>query len=195
MSGYPEDSPFYDAANNKVIGKMKDEANGVPIIEFVGLKPKMYSYIRKDGKEARRAKGVQRAVVDKEMNHAAFLKELNAPAENKYVNRRIMSFLHQLQTAAVEKRGLSAYDDKRFILEDGISTLAYGHHDITGDVVDEDDADRELAEADEDDFGEDETPAAPLVPETPAERRKRLYDQMLADMGDEELARMYSELD
>ena len=28
----------------KVIGKFKDEAAGQPIIEFVGLKSKMYSY-------------------------------------------------------------------------------------------------------------------------------------------------------
>ena len=31
-SGYSKDSPFYDATNKKVIGKMKDEAGGVPII-------------------------------------------------------------------------------------------------------------------------------------------------------------------
>ena len=33
--------------------------------------------------------------------------------------------------------GLSAFDDKRFLLEDGIHTLAYGHKDITASVVDD----------------------------------------------------------
>jgi hypothetical protein len=173
---------------------MKDEANGIPIIEFVGLKPKMYSYKKVDGTEARRAKGIQRAVVNKQMDHAKYVKELNDSDENNYVNRRIQSFLHQLQTVAASKSGLSAYDDKRYIHDDGIHTTAYGHYKITEQVVDEDDADRELAEADEDDFGEEEVAPAP-VPETPAERRTRLYNEMFLAMGDEELARMYSELD
>ena len=34
---------FFDNANKKVIGKMKDEYGGVVIDEFVGLKPKIYS--------------------------------------------------------------------------------------------------------------------------------------------------------
>ena len=39
--------PFF-GENKKVIGKFKDEAAGKPILEFVGLKSKMYSYIKKD---------------------------------------------------------------------------------------------------------------------------------------------------
>ena len=37
-SDYHEYSPFFDKKNKKVIGKFKDEAAGVPIIEFVGLR-------------------------------------------------------------------------------------------------------------------------------------------------------------
>ena len=48
-SHYPESSPFFDKTNKKVIGKFKDEAAGIPIIEFVGLRSKMYSYIKDDG--------------------------------------------------------------------------------------------------------------------------------------------------
>ena len=43
FSSYSKDSKFYDDANKKVIGKMKDEYGGVFIDEFVGLKTKMYS--------------------------------------------------------------------------------------------------------------------------------------------------------
>ena len=39
-SDYPENSPYYDKTNNKVIGKLKDEASSTPIVEFVGLKSK-----------------------------------------------------------------------------------------------------------------------------------------------------------
>ena len=49
-SDYPENSPYYCNAN-KVIGKFKDEACGVPITEFVGLKSKMYSLTLKIMKE------------------------------------------------------------------------------------------------------------------------------------------------
>ncbi len=35
----------------------------------------------------------------------------------------------------MEKRGLCAFDNKRFLLDDGISSLAYGHHSITNKVT------------------------------------------------------------
>ena len=43
-SDYGEPSKFFFKNNKKVTGKFKDEAAGNPIIEFVGLKSKMYSY-------------------------------------------------------------------------------------------------------------------------------------------------------
>ena len=61
-SNYPENSPYYCNTNKKVIGKFKDEGCGIPIIEFVGLKSKMYSYIKsneKGGKTQRVLKRMQ----------------------------------------------------------------------------------------------------------------------------------------
>ena len=43
FSIYPKDSKFLDKTNKKVIGKMKDDFGGVIVVEFVGLKSKMYS--------------------------------------------------------------------------------------------------------------------------------------------------------
>ena len=40
------------------------------------------------------------------------------------------SKFHEIHTVNIEKTTLSAYDDKRFILDDGITTLPYGHKDI-----------------------------------------------------------------
>ena len=37
-SDYPMKSQYFDKTNKKVIGKFKDEAAGVPICEFVGLR-------------------------------------------------------------------------------------------------------------------------------------------------------------
>ena len=47
---------FFDRANKKVIGKMKDVSEGKIIDEFVGLKSKMYSIKNIDGKESNTAK-------------------------------------------------------------------------------------------------------------------------------------------
>ena len=46
-SSYPRDSKFFDEANKKVIGKIKDEFGGVIVNNFVGLKSKMYSMEKK----------------------------------------------------------------------------------------------------------------------------------------------------
>ena len=42
FSNYTKDSKFFVETNKKVIGKMKDEFGGVILVEFVGLKSKMY---------------------------------------------------------------------------------------------------------------------------------------------------------
>ena len=57
-SDYPESSPYFNKTNKKVIGKFKDEAAGVPICEFVGLRSKMYSYIKDNQKVGKTAKGI-----------------------------------------------------------------------------------------------------------------------------------------
>ena len=58
FSNYPKDSTFFDPANKKVIGKMKEMCEGKPIGKFVGLKSNMYSILSDDGKESNTAKGV-----------------------------------------------------------------------------------------------------------------------------------------
>ena len=58
FSNYPKDSKFFDETNKNVIGKMKNEFGGVVVSEFVGLKPKMYSMKKIDGREYNTAKGV-----------------------------------------------------------------------------------------------------------------------------------------
>ena len=60
FSGYPKDSVYYDSSNNKVLGKMKDEFNGVKISQFIRLKIKMYSLISVDDREVNKAKGVRK---------------------------------------------------------------------------------------------------------------------------------------
>ena len=58
FSGYDRGSVYYDCANKKVIGKMKDEMSGKIIAEFVGLRSKMYSIVTVNDEKLVRAKGV-----------------------------------------------------------------------------------------------------------------------------------------
>ena len=44
--------------------------------------------------------------------------------------RGIKSKNHTLGTYETNKISLSCFDDKRYILKNGINTLAYGHKDI-----------------------------------------------------------------
>ena len=42
----------------KVIGKFKDETAGIPVVEFIGLRSKMYSYIKDNMNGGKTAKGI-----------------------------------------------------------------------------------------------------------------------------------------
>ena len=52
FSNYFKDSIFCDDTNKNVIGKMKDEYGGVNIDQFIGLKSKMYSIKKINGRES-----------------------------------------------------------------------------------------------------------------------------------------------
>src|SRR6266516_3049321 len=58
FSEYPKNHKCYDETNKKVIGKFKDEAKGQIITEFIGLRPKLYSYtVEGEDEDHKRAKG------------------------------------------------------------------------------------------------------------------------------------------
>ena len=54
ISNHSTKSKYYDNSNKLLVGKMKDETAVVAIEEFVGLKPKMYSYLVDDNSEQRK---------------------------------------------------------------------------------------------------------------------------------------------
>ena len=62
-SDYPQDSQYFNTTNKKVIGKFKDEAAGMPITVFVGLRSKMYSYIKDNDKGGKTAKGIKKNII------------------------------------------------------------------------------------------------------------------------------------
>ena len=44
FSEYPKDHPLYSIDNMKKVGKFKDECKGRLMLNFVGLRPKLYSF-------------------------------------------------------------------------------------------------------------------------------------------------------
>jgi hypothetical protein len=128
-SDYPADHFLHSTANKKVVGKMKDETDGTPISEFVGLRAKMYSF-QCGGSDHKRAKGVKRQVVKSTLNHQDYVDILRGKTYRYDDMRLIRSQLHNLYTVNLRKKSLAAFDDKRYILADGVTTLAYGHRRI-----------------------------------------------------------------
>ena len=124
FSNYSKDSEFFDDDNKNFIGKMKDEFGGIIIDEFIGLKSKMYSIKKIDGKESNTAKGVNIATEFKEFKDVLFNKKII-----RHKMKRIQAKKHKIGTYEIDKISLSCFDDKRYLLDDGIHTLAYVHND------------------------------------------------------------------
>lgn len=119
-SDYPTNHFLHSLTNKKVLGKMKDETNGVPIIEFVGLRSKMYS-IKLELEEKKRAKGVKKSVVKKQLKHQHYKSVLFDKSSRKDIMKMIRNDNHNLYTVVQNKTSLSAFDDKRYLLNDGFS--------------------------------------------------------------------------
>ena len=127
-SDYPKDHPLYSNTNKKVIGKFKDETAGVPIAEFVGLRAKMYSIKTEDGKEEKKGKGIKKSVLKREVKHQDYKDCLFEKREYQHQMMGFRSHQHQVYTEKQTKKSLSPFDDKRYILGDGYTTRAHGHH-------------------------------------------------------------------
>ena len=131
-SDYPENHPsgIPTGINKKVLGMFKDEVAGKIITEFVGLRAKLYSFKMEDGKENKRCKGVKKQVVKETITHEDYKTCLLSGKEILRKQNILRSYDHEVYTEEVNKVALSAEDDKRYILSDGMDTLAWGHHKI-----------------------------------------------------------------
>ena len=129
-SDYPENSTYFDKTNKKVIGKFKDEAAGMPITEFVGLRSKMYSYIKDNQKVGKTAKGIKKNIIKNNIKHTDYKNVLINDKQIHHTMKTIRSINHQLGSYELNKVSLSCFDDKRYIANDGINSFAYGHYAI-----------------------------------------------------------------
>ena len=103
---------------------MKDEFSGVIIDKFIGLKPKMYLIKKNDGSELNTAKGVNIATEFNEFKDVLLNKKII-----RHKMKRIQAKKHKIGTYETDKISLSCFDDKRYVVGDGIHMLAYFHKD------------------------------------------------------------------
>ena len=126
--------------NKKVIGKMKDELDGCRMIEMVGLSSKVYTFLVHDedqleffatkSRSTKKLKGISTHVVKNNIQHVDYRKCL---FESKSMYREMKTFRsynHIIYTQSQVKRALANFDDKRYILDDGITTLPHGHYSL-----------------------------------------------------------------
>ena len=82
----------------------------------------MYSIRKTDAKEHNTAKGVSIATEFDEFKDVLFNKKII-----RQKMKRIQSKKHKLGTYEIDKIPLSCFDDKRYVLDDGIQTLSCFH--------------------------------------------------------------------
>ena len=90
----------------------------------------MYSYIKDNDKEERTAKGIKKNTIKKDITHDDYREILFNNEQIHHTMETIRSNKHQIGSYEINKVSLSCFDDKRYILEDGITSYAYGHTKI-----------------------------------------------------------------
>lgn len=89
----------------------------------------MYS-LKTIDEEKKRAKGISTRIVPKKLTHQDYVCTLFQKTSTFEEQTQIMQKNHQLFTVKQNKKCLCPFDDERFLLSDGISSLACGHCDI-----------------------------------------------------------------
>lgn len=132
-SDFPKEHELYSDVNKKIVGKWKDETNGKPISEFVELRSKMYSFVCDGDREEKRAKGVAKVIVKKELKHAFYRTVVFEGTSMISSMTSLRGHKHELFGEKIQNTGLSAFDDKRYLV-DAVKSYSYGHYKIAGET-------------------------------------------------------------
>ena len=132
-SDYPKDHILYTShpdptRNKKVIGKFKDECNGLVLCGWEASAVKAYSLIYGDGVEVKHLKGVAKSAVKFLLSYSDWEKQRNAEAPIRLNVTKISSKNHELNTKTSIVKTLYFNDTKRYWFPDGTS-LPLGHKD------------------------------------------------------------------
>ena len=108
-----DNRPLSIGKNKKVIGMFKDHIGGKIMTEFCALRAKTYAYKLDDDTEHKKAKGMKKCIVKREL---MFENYVDALFNDKIIIRsqqRFRSYNQKVYTEDVNKIALSSNDDKR----------------------------------------------------------------------------------
>jgi hypothetical protein len=131
-SNFPKDHKYFSKKNNKVIGKFKFETEDKEISEFCGLGSKQYSYTI-EGEDISKIHSVNKGTkkcLNRNLNIEKYKQVLFNKKSLFVTQQTFKTNKHKVSTISQNKLSLNCYDDKNYILDDGISTLPYGHYSI-----------------------------------------------------------------
>ncbi|GFR09162.1 uncharacterized protein TNCT_467521 [Trichonephila clavata] len=89
----------------------------------------MYSVLYGENEYKKAAKGVRSSTLAN-ITHMTYKSVLMEESKLRHMQYCILSKKHTLETVVQNKVSITAYYDKKFVCEDGIHTLSYGHKDI-----------------------------------------------------------------
>lgn len=129
-SNLPPDHPCYVADRKKIPGFFSDESDGNTILEFVALRAKSYAF-NVGGREKIKSKGVRpHAQLHMTLDDHKRCLFGDVTFDPYRQNVSIRSFKHKLVTVESRKLSFNRFDDKRYVLDDQVNTLAHGHYAI-----------------------------------------------------------------
>ncbi|XP_044736992.1 uncharacterized protein LOC123298957 [Chrysoperla carnea] len=115
--------------NKKVKGLMSDENNGEVMLEFVGLRSKMYTVRVQNKTETKKSKGLKKSAIRK-LTFDDYKKCLIENRKSYNHQQSIRSKRHKIHTIKQQKVGLSPFDQKRYITHNSCETKPWGHYSI-----------------------------------------------------------------
>jgi len=130
FSEYPKNHFLYSTENQAVVAKFKDEVAGKIITEFIGLRSKLYSLTVQNDKVKKTAKGVKKCIINNKLSFDDYKNTLNEKTQLCKDMLFFKSNKHSVNTISVNKICFSAYHNKRYILDDGVTSYAYGQYKI-----------------------------------------------------------------
>ena len=132
FSNFPKDHPNFDISNKMIPGKFKDESPNNSILEFVGLRSKMYSMLPLEGEKKATAKGVSQRITRQVIKHMDYKNCLMNNEQMYHSMVKIGHTHHTLETQDILKKSLSPFNDKKWIQKNGSSfiTHSFGHYKI-----------------------------------------------------------------
>ena len=130
-SDYKKDNPYnFPAVNKKVIGMMKDELSGTIMSEFVGLRSKVYAYLKEGDNETKakkKLKGIKTNIVKDKITLQNYKDVLFGKVESlSKTQYTLRANKHRMFLEKQNKKALDPNDTKRKVLKNKVNTVPWG---------------------------------------------------------------------